>query len=96
MKKVRKKKVYKKILTVKITGCSDCPYCQYDGDYGMSYSDGWDCTNDDATGTRIIDNANYLHPKMQKEHDKEFERLMHKQPPDWCPLPNIRKRRTKC
>ena len=92
MKKTTKKKAYKKILTAKISGCSDCPYCQYNGDYGMSYSDGWDCNNDDAPGTRIIDNLHLRDPKLKKEYIKEFERLMHQQPPDWCPLPDIGKR----
>lgn len=33
-----------KILHLEIKNCSECPYVQYDPNYGMSYNSGWDCS----------------------------------------------------
>jgi len=72
-------------LNIKIgPTCADCPYCRYNGDYGMSYDSGWDCENDEGEITRIVD-------------DWEVNNSNNKNPAGWpeipegCPLPKCRK-----
>ena len=66
-----------KRLFLEFERCDDCPYCQYNGDYGRSYDSGYDCVK---TGNRIVDdwdcnNSNNKHPKPNP-----FKI------PEWCPL----------
>ncbi len=41
-----------KKLSLIIEKCSQCPYCLYDPNYGISYNSGYDCNQN---GRRIID-----------------------------------------
>ena len=72
-----------KILFLEITCCSQCPYLEKDGDYGMHHDSGWDCCYpDDAVwGRRIIDDGTL---SALKDHDGP--KLTEGAVPDWCPL----------
>jgi hypothetical protein len=43
-----------KQIKLYVKTCSECPYCQYDSDYGRSYDSGYDCKHENGVG-RIID-----------------------------------------
>ena len=63
--------------------CENCPYCQYNGDYGMSYDSGWDCEHNEGEVTRIINdwdvsNSNNKYPTGWPDIPKE------------CPLPKCK------
>jgi hypothetical protein len=32
-------------INLYVKTCSECPYCEYDPHYGMSYDSGYDCKN---------------------------------------------------
>jgi len=59
-------------IELTITNCSECPYLEYDADYGMSYNSGYDCK---LTGDRI---ASDIGSKIQ---DLTLLPI-----PGWCPL----------
>ena len=66
-----------KRLSIDIESCADCPYCRYNGDYGMSYESGWDCEHDAAPiRARIMDDEGSVVPVPCVL-------------PAWCPLPEI-------
>lgn len=72
-----------KILFLEITSCDQCPYLDYNGDYGRSYDSGYDChhPDDEIWGKRIIDDGAL---KALKDHDGP--KLTEGAVPDWCPL----------
>ena len=75
-----------KVLNLKIVRCNECPYCQYNGDYGISYDSGYDCCHDDAPygrGRRIVDDGEYDNPNTKKRWRKDPFKI-----PEWCPLEN--------
>jgi len=51
-------------INLYVKTCSDCPYCQYDSDYGMSYDSGYDCTNGSG---RIIDDWEISQKKLHSK-----------------------------
>lgn len=66
----------KLIIINSLKSCGDCIYCQHDSDYGISYDSGYDCMNEDATKTRIMDDG----------EGKSFTDIPF---PEWCPLDDI-------
>ena len=71
-----------KELNIKIESCQDCPYCQHNPDYNISYDSGYDCDHPDGNVTRIVDdwevnNSNNKNPKGWPEI------------PKGCPLKDI-------
>lgn len=80
--------------------CYGCPFCRYDGDYGMSYDSGWDCHNDEAPHYRIADEGDVNRAaKRNLEIDKSKKTLFPisddqrvENPmkiPSWCPLEEV-------
>ena len=85
-----------KKIELEVYSCAECPYCQHNGDYGMSYDSGYDCCKD---GSKRICDDNEIY-----KYDKAFYKVMHSQNtlfpekyesikekdpfeiPDWCPL----------
>jgi len=53
-------------INLYVKTCSDCPYCQYDSDYGMSYDSGYDCTHDNGIWKTIIISKDYLLKEIDK------------------------------
>jgi hypothetical protein len=43
-----------KKLELYLNTCSECPYCQHNSSYDISYDSGYDCVHDSGSG-RIID-----------------------------------------
>lgn len=69
-----------KIISLKIKHCGECPFCYYDGNYGMSYTSGYNCTNVDSEKERIVD-----------DRGSQIAEL-HKLPiPKWCGLMDLEK-----
>lgn len=71
-----------KELTLTIKNCADCPYCQYNGDYGRSYDSGYDCQHPQRNGfTRIVDawDVNNSHNRTPRGWPSI---------PEKCPLPD--------
>lgn len=73
------KRLIKKI-DILIDCCSECPYCNYDSRYNISYDSGYDCRHSEAPlNCRIVD-------------DWEVSNSANKNPkgwpeiPEWCPL----------
>ena len=40
-----------------IESCKDCPFCEYNRDYGLSYDSGYDCMHEKSPEIRIIDDS---------------------------------------
>lgn len=57
--------------------CGECPFCEYDPHYSMSYQSGYDCKNEESKGTRIAD-----------DKGSEIQDLEKLPIPEWCGLPN--------
>jgi hypothetical protein len=57
-----------------IKDCSECPFAEYDSYYSMSQDSGWNCYNDNATETRIKDDAG--------GNSADIVGFI----PEWCPL----------
>ena len=64
-----------KLIKLIVTNCNECPYHEYDPNYGMSYNSGYDCN---LTGNRIADDIGSKEPDLEKLPI-----------PDWCTLNNI-------
>lgn len=64
-----------KTLMLTIKNCSECPYLDYDANYGISFNSGYDCRK---TGERI-----------STDRGSEREDLTKKEIPSWCPLPGV-------
>jgi hypothetical protein len=45
-----------KKIELYINTCSECPYCQYDPNYGRSYDSGYDCYHKNGSGRLVNDN----------------------------------------
>ena len=73
-----------KMINMTVETCSDCPFCHYDGHYGMSYDSGYDCTNNN--GGRIIDDYGWDNTNNPKRLN-----LTHKgiPIPSWCSLQDV-------
>ena len=70
----------KRVIKQTISSCEECPYCQYDPDYGRSYDSGYDCNHFKSDVGRVVDdwevsNTNNKNPKGWPEI------------PEGCPLP---------
>lgn len=63
-----------------IKHCGECPFCEYDSDYGMSYNSGYDCKNKKSNGSRIATDVGSRVPDLKNIPI-----------PDWCGLPRINK-----
>lgn len=51
-----------------VNTCSECPYCEYDGHYGMSYDSGYDCKHDKGSGRLVNDNYwDHLSPEIRQK-----------------------------
>ena len=50
-------------IKITVKTCSECPYCEYDPNYGMSYDSGYDCKN---SGSRIIDDWEWSNTNNKK------------------------------
>lgn len=74
-------------LELIIECCWDCPYCQYNGDYGRSYDAGWDCKHPDRTETRIIDEGPTNSTPEAEKNKKERDKILSTQVAEFCPLP---------
>jgi len=61
-----------KTVTFNITHCGQCPFCEYDSNYGMSYNSGYDCKK---TGKRLATDIG-----------SEIQDLSKKEIPSSCPL----------
>jgi len=73
-----------KILNLEVDCCDDCPYCKYDGDYGMSYDAGMDCHHPESPGSgRIVNEGSYIDMRNRK-----MQKAVESGVPKWCPLPN--------
>ncbi len=69
---------------MQINSCDDCPFLQYDSDYGRSYDSGYDCKK---AGKRIIDDWEYNNrnnPKAMIVLDEDAVIPI----PEFCPLQN--------
>ena len=64
-----------------VSSCSECPYCQYDGNYGISYDSGYDCIHRNGNG-RLVDDHNW--DKLDYETKQKGIPI-----PDNCPLEKI-------
>ena len=75
----------KKILHLEVDYCDECPYCRYDGDYGVSYDAGMDCHHPDVpwNDRRIVNEGSCDDMKKRKMQKAVESRI-----PKWCPLPN--------
>lgn len=82
------------VIDEKINSCEECPYHQYDADYGRSYDSGYDCCHFDIGRKRIADDKDIreyrldmqyynLRPILKNNLPKPIDPL---QPPSWCPL----------
>lgn len=73
-----------KKINITVNTCSQCPYCQYNPDYGRSYDSGYDCNHEN--GGRIIDDWSWDNTNNPKRLN-----LTHKgiPIPDWCLLEDI-------
>ena len=79
-----------KLLNMEIEDCWDCPFREYNGEYGMGYDSGHDCKHDDTIETRIIDDQEIREKeeKCRKQHKKiDFTIKI----PKWCPLEDVEK-----
>ncbi len=57
-----------KKLELYLNTCSECPYCQYDGNYGISYDSGYDCNHDKGSGRLVNDNYwDNLNPEIRQK-----------------------------
>lgn len=61
-----------------IKNCGECPFCEYNPDYGMSYTSGYDCNNDDSKDTRISDDIGNKSTDLTKLPI-----------PEWCGLKDV-------
>jgi hypothetical protein len=68
-------------LTIK--NCSECPYLEYDSDYGMSYDSGYDCK---LTGYRIIDDWEWNNTNNKNRLNLKYDGIPI---PSWCELEKI-------
>lgn len=77
-----------KLLNMKIENCWDCPFREYDADYGRSYAGGHNCIHDNAPKTRIIDDFELeeQEEKCRKQHKKIINDI---KIPEWCPLEDV-------
>ena len=73
-----------KKIELYVNTCNDCPYCQYDGNYGISYDSGYDCSHNN--GGRIIDDYHWNNTNNPKRLNLTHERIPI---PDWCPLQDV-------
>ena len=64
-----------RLIKLTIKNCGDCPYCEYDSNYGMSYNSGYDCNK---LGKRIIEDIGSTIPDLTKLSI-----------PDWYELPIV-------
>jgi len=70
----------KKKIEKIVENCSECPYCEYDSDYGNSYDSGYDCSK---SGNRIIDDWAWSNYNNKNRLNLTQDNIPM---PDWCPL----------
>ena len=64
-----------RLIKVIAKNCGECPYSEYDPNYGMSYNCGYDCN---LTGNRIANDIGGTEPDLTKIPI-----------PSWCELPEV-------
>lgn len=69
-------------LEMDIATCEECPWCKYDGYYSMSCDSGYDCTNPNATHSRLVNDSDVNSKIFYNKKPKGWPPI-----PDWCPLP---------
>ena len=67
-----------KKIEMTIKHCGECPFCEYDPYYGMSYNSGYNCNNENSKEYRIVTDVG------SKLADLEKLPI-----PEWCGLPNV-------
>ena len=75
----------KRVLYLEIRNCFECPYCDYNPDYGMSYDSGYDCTS--SVRKRLIDDWEWSN---QNNKDRLNLKMDCFPTPEWCPLKPIK------
>ena len=68
-----------KKISMVVKNCGECPFCEYNPHYGMSYNSGYDCKNEVSEDTRIADDIGSKPPDLEKVPI-----------PEWCGLPNVK------
>ena len=66
-----------RLINITVKNCSECPYHEYDPNYGMSYDSGYDCNH---SGQRICTDG-FL--DRNKTHLDELPI------PEWCKLVKV-------
>ena len=61
-------------INITVETCSECPYCEYDCDYGMSYDSGYDCNN---SGETIVTDGGMKRNNINSDNIPI---------PEWCKL----------
>ena len=66
-----------KSINLVIKTCYECPFCEYDGDYGRSYASGYDCKK---VQRRIVDDWDCRNTNNKNPNPVPFKI------PEWCPM----------
>jgi hypothetical protein len=79
----RGRRINMKLICKIVKNCDDCPYEDYNADYGMSYDSGYNCKHPKVSKRRIVDDNDFAVWKKKKENKNKLFPI-----PDWCPLPD--------
>jgi hypothetical protein len=72
-----------KEIRLYVKNCSECPYCEYDPHYSMSYDSGYDCK---LSGSRIIDDWEYNNTNNPNRLSLKTSSIPI---PEWCELKDV-------
>jgi len=78
-----------KKIELKISGCEECPFCNYESYYDKSQDSGWDCDNSNTKHTRIINEGPTDRSLRGIQNRKKVEKTLRTQIPEWCPLSDV-------
>jgi hypothetical protein len=66
-----------KSINLVIKTCDECPFCTYDGDYGLSHDSGYDCKK---VKRRIVDDWDCCNTNNKNPNPAPFKI------PEWYPM----------